>query len=117
MKSYEEIKKEELEGTSKYTNRQFNLYFNFFKVLRLLFTEGFLWVASILVFIGIWSIFYWLGFFQIDLTTIILFVVGHLIYWVLNGKKSTKELIDDVVPELELILKALSEIKETRKNG
>ena len=36
MKSYEEIKKEELEGTSKYTDRQFNLYFKFFKILRLL---------------------------------------------------------------------------------
>ena len=27
MKSYEEIKKEELEGTSKYSDKQFNLSF------------------------------------------------------------------------------------------
>ena len=116
MKSYEEIKKEELEGTSKYTDRQFNLYFKFFKGLRLIFTEGFFWFLSILTFLGIWSIFHWLGFFPIDFLTITMFVVSHFIYWILKGKKSTKELIDDVVPELELILKALGEIKEIRKN-
>lgn len=60
MKSYEEIKKEELEGTSKYSDNQFNLYFKFLKVLRSLFTESFLWFASIIVFIGVWSFFHWL---------------------------------------------------------
>ena len=117
MKSYEEIKKEELEGTSKYTDNQFNLYFKFLKVLRSLFTESFLWFASIIVFIGVWSVFHWLGFFPIDFLTITMFVVSHFIYWILKGKKSSIELIDDVAPELDLILKALGEIKEIRKNG
>ena len=117
MKSYHEIKEEELNVTSKYTDKQFSIYFNFFKILRLFFTEGFLWCISILIFTGIWSVFYWLDFFPLDLLTAFMFVLSHFLYWVFKGKKSAKELIDDVVPELDLILKSLSEIKEMRKNG
>ena len=64
MKSYGEIKEEELNVTNKYTDRQFSIYFNFFKILRSFFTEGFLWCISILIFIGIWSVFYFLDFFH-----------------------------------------------------
>ena len=117
MKSYEEIKKEELEVTTKYSDKQFNLYFKFFKGLRLIFTEGFFWFLSILTFLGIWSIFHWLGFFPLDMTTVVMFFLSHFIYWVFKGKKATKELLEDTTPELDLIIKALSEIKETRKNG
>ena len=117
MKSYEEIKEEELNVTNKYTDRQFSIYFNFFKILRSFFTEGFLWCISIMIFIGIWSVFYFLGFFPLDSLSAFMFVLSHFLYWVFKGKKSAKELIDDVVPELDLILKSLSEIKEMRKNG
>ena len=117
MKSYEEIKEEELNVTSKYTDRQFSIYFNFFKILRLFFTEGFLWFISILIFAGIWSVFYFLDFLSLDSLSAFIFVLSHFLYWVFKGKISDKELIDDVVPELDLILKSLSEIKEMRKNG
>lgn len=117
MKNYEEIKEEELKLTSEYTDKQFNFYFKSFKILRSFFTETFLWCFSIFIFNGIWSVFYWLGLFPMDLLTAFMFVLSHFLYWVFKGEESAKELIDDVVPELDLILKALSEIKEIRKNG
>jgi hypothetical protein len=37
-----------------------------------------------------------------------------MIYWVFAGKKSTQKLINDVVPELEMVIDVLIEIKEER---
>ena len=63
------------------------------------------------------KLFILISFFPLDLLTAFMFVLSHFLYWTFKGKKSAKELIDDVGPELDLILKALGEIKEMRNNG
>ena len=77
-------------------------------------TEKILWVVSWIPFLIIWFLLYIIGLIKIDLSTIITFVISHMIYWVFSGKKATRKFIDDVVPELEMVIDVLLEIKEER---
>jgi len=121
MKSYEEIKKEELKNTNKYSGKELNRYLNFnikaLKGMRFFLNHGVLWTISILTFIAISGIFSWLGFYNFDVIQFLFIVITHFIYWILKGKRDALKLIDDTLPELNITIKVLEKIKEERKNG
>jgi len=77
-----------------------------------------IWVADVIVWIGIWSVFIWLGFFDISLLTAVIFITVHFIYWEYFQKKNANSLIDDIGGvDLEMSLKALKEVKQEKLNG
>lgn len=112
--TYQEIKERETKITENYTDRNLRIYTKFHLIFRKIFTEGVLWVFSWLIFGLIWGVFVWSGLLDLDLITIFMFVISHMAYWFFAGRKSTKELLDDISPELDMILDALVEIKEER---
>lgn len=117
MKSYEEIKEQELETTKNFTAKQMNRYIRFCKIIRSLHSENFFWLMSFIPFIVIPGIFIALGFFPLDLITIFMFLVIHFLYWHFKGRKDVTELINDDIPELELVIKVLEDIRKERENG
>ena len=52
--------------------------------------------------------------FELDFLTTFIFLISHMIFWKISGKSATQELIDDVVPELDIVLDVLLEIQEER---
>ena len=116
MKSYEEIKKEELLLTKNYSDKKLNRYIKVCKILKWFLNEKFLWILSIIPFSIIPGFFTLLGVFSLNTFTILIFLFGHLIYWNILGSKEANKLIDDSVPELELGIKVLEDIKEMRNN-
>ena len=117
MKSYEEIKEQELETTKDFTVKKMNRYIRFCKIIRSLHSENFFWLMSFIPFIAIPGIFIALGFFPLDLTTIFMFLVIHFLYWYFKGRKEVNKLISDDIPELELVIEVLEGIKKERENG
>lgn len=112
--TYQEIKDREYEITANYTDRSLRIYTKFHLIFKKIFTERILWGLSWFFFGLIWGVFIWVGLLNFDLFTIFMFVISHMMYWFFAGKKSTLKVIDDVVPELDMILDALVEIKEER---
>jgi hypothetical protein len=117
MKSYEEIKEQELETTKDFTVKKMNRYIRFCKIIKSLHSENFFWLISFIPFIVIPGIFIALGLFPLDLTTIFMFLVIHFLYWYFKGRKDVAELINDDIPELELVIKVLDDIRKERENG
>lgn len=112
--TYQEIKERETKITENYSDRHLRIYTKFFLIVRKIFTELVLWGISWLVFGLIWGVFVWSGLLDLDLITIFMFVISHMVYWFFVGRKSAKELVDDISPELDMILDALVEIKKER---
>jgi len=46
-----------------------------------------------------------------------MFLVIHFLYWHFKGRKDVAELINDDIPELELVIKVLDDIRKERENG
>ncbi len=112
--TYQEIKERELKVTEKYNDKNLDKYIRLLLFAKKIITEKILWVVSWIPFLIIWFLLYIIGLIKIDLSTIITFVISHMIYWVFSGKKATRKFIDDVVPELEMVIDVLIEIKEER---
>jgi len=116
MKSYHEVKEEELIVTKNYSNKKLDRYIWFCKVIRKMFTEEFFWAMSLIPYTIIPSVFVYLGFFKWDAVTIFLFVAIHFGYWFLKGRKNAKKFIDETLPELNLSIEVLEDIRKER-NG
>jgi len=120
MKSYKEIKEEELKRTSGYSYEQLEKYLNFnikaLKAMSFFLRIGVLWTISIVTFFVIPGIFTWLGFCDYDINLVLFITISHFLFWILKGKKDALQLIDDTLPELNLTVKVLEDIKE-EKNG
>ncbi len=114
MKSYQEIREEELVITKDYSKKQLDRYIWSAKFFRKFLNEKFFWFLSILSMSLIWSVFIWLEFFKLDLSTIFIFVVSHFIYWFFRGRKDTIKLIDECLPELDLNIEVLEDIRTER---
>jgi hypothetical protein len=116
MKNYYEIKEEELEVTEDYSDKKMYRYIWLCKILRKMYSEAFFWIISSLPFFAIPGIFIYLGFFGLDIMTVSLFVLTHFIYWHLSGRKEVIRIIDETVPELDLTIEVLEDIRKER-NG
>lgn len=117
MKTYEEIKKEELETTKGYSDKKLDRYIRLYKALDKIFDIRVLWAISALIFLAIPLTVHFLGIVSFGPVEALIITIAHYFYWRYKGEKETKKLLDDTVPELEMTLQALHEIKEERKNG
>jgi hypothetical protein len=116
MKSYQQIKDEELFVTKDYSNKKLDRYIWFCKVLRKMFSEEFFWTMSLIPYAIIPSVFVYLGFFKWEPVTIFLFIAVHFGYWFLKGRKDARKFIDETLPELNLSIEVLEDIRKER-NG
>ncbi len=116
MKSYQEIKEEELITTKNFSNKKLDRYIWLCKFLRKILNENFFWTASLVSYTIIPSIFVYLGFFKWEPVTIFLFVLVHFLYWAIKGKKDVRKFIEEDVPELDLSIEVLEDIRKER-NG
>ena len=118
-KSIEEIRKEELERTKFYTEKQLNTYIKTYKIIRLFFNETFFWFVSFVPLLLIPSIAIYLGFFELDAFTVIFFLLTHFLYWKFKAKKETEIMLNEITPELEILIQVLEEIRNEKfnKNG
>jgi hypothetical protein len=48
--------------------------------------------------------------------TIFLFTAIHFLYWVIKAKKEALKIIDETLPELEILIEVLEDIRKER-NG
>ena len=117
MKTYEEIKKEEIETTKEYSDKKLNRYIRLYKVLDKILDMRVLWTISALIFLAIPLTVHLSGIVSFGPVEALIITIAHYFYWRYKGEKETKKLLDDTVPELEMTLQALHEIKEERKNG
>ena len=117
MKTYDEIKKEELETTKGYSDKKLGRYIRLYKVLDKILDMRVLWTISALVFLAIPLTVHLSGIVSFGPVEALIITIAHYFYWRYKGEKETKKLLDDTVPELEMTLQALHEIKEERKNG
>ena len=117
MKEYEEIKKEELETTKGYSDKKLDRYIRLYKVLDKILDMRVLWTISALIFLAIPLTVHFLGIVSFGPVEALIITIAHYFYWKYKGEKETRKLLDDTVPELEMTLQALHEIKEERKNG
>ena len=114
--NYHEIKEKELIATENFTSKQLNRYIWFCKFIGKMLTENFFWLISAIPFIIFPSVFIWLGFFNLDVTTVFLFTAIHFLYWVIKAKKEALKIIDETLPELEILIEVLEDIRKER-NG
>jgi len=114
MKSYQEIKNEELVVTKNYSKKNLDRYIWFCKVLRNMFSEKFFWIVSWIPFVVIPGIFIYLGFFELDPITVFMFIASHFLFWFLKGRKDAIKLIDEALPELDLSIEVLEDIRKER---
>ena len=115
-KTIDDIRKEELEKTKFYTDKQMKSYIGTYKFISLFFTEGFLWVVSFIPLIIIPLIAVYVGLFEIDAISILLLLLTHFLYWKFYAKKETDILINEVVPELKMMIQVLEEIRKEKFN-
>mgnify|MGYP000524506901 CR=1 FL=1 len=64
MKSYNEIREEELIITEKFSNKKLDRYISFVKFIRRGFNINFLWFLSVIIFFLVSSIFILFNFFR-----------------------------------------------------
>jgi hypothetical protein len=115
MKSYNEIREEELIITEKFSNKKLDRYIWFVKFIRRGFNINFLWFLSVIMFLLVSSIFILFNFFQLDLSSLLIFTITHFLYWIFRGKKDANKLIDEINPELDLNIEVLEDIRKERK--
>lgn len=114
MKSYAEIKIEEIETTKDFTSKQMNRHILKHKIIKLLISENFFWLISFIPFTIIPGISIALGFFPLDILTVFMFLGIHFLYWYFKGRKEAQKLISEDLPELELVIEVLEDIKKER---
>ena len=112
MKSREEIKQEELETTKGFSDKKLDRYIGLYKVLKKIFDMRVLWAISALIFLAIPLTVHFLGIVSFGPVEALVITIAHYLYWRYKGEKETRKLLDDTVPELEMALRALHEIKE-----
>ena len=75
MKSYNEIKVEQIETTKDFTTKQMNRHIRVCKLIKFFYSENFFWLISFIPFTIIPGISIALGFFSLDLPTIFMFLI------------------------------------------
>lgn len=116
MKDYNEIKEEEILVTKKYSDKKLDRYIRLCRFVKRAHNEKLFWLVSIIPLIVIPSLFHFLGFLPITPMTALMFVLAHFLYWHFSGKKDVRKIIEEVMPEIDMTIKALEEIRKER-NG
>lgn len=114
MKSYYEIKEEESEVTKDYSEKKLNKYIRICKFIRNMYDERLFWTVSLIPLFVIPMIFHFLGFLPITPIISLIFIASHFLFWQLKGKKEVKKMIDEIMPEINMAIRALEEIREER---
>ncbi len=117
MKTYEDIKKEELEYTKEFSDKRLARYQRLCRRLVRIMNINFLWAMSTLPMIGTVAAFHFLAGLGFDAFSALLLTIVHFGYWKIKGEKDARKLLEEAVPELEMTLIAIEEIIEERKNG
>ena len=110
MKTYNEIKQEEIKRTEKYTKSDFDKSIKMLEIIKTLFSEGVFFVISLIPFlIGIFILK------AVFLFTIIL-LLAHLIFY----KKFAKGIYDDkIAPDkksIDMVIQVLKDLKSEKYN-
>jgi hypothetical protein len=116
MKNREEIKEEEMLVTKDFSDKKLNRYILLCKFLKYIFNEKLFWTISIIPLFLIPFLFHISGVLPITPMIALVFVLVHFLYWHLRGRKDVKIMIDDTIPELNIVIEVLEEIKDER-NG
>jgi len=113
--TYQEVKEREYKVTQNYTEKDFDRYYKLLVLAKkYVFNVKTLWVLSMIPFFIFPGLFYWIGGLKFHLGDVVVYLIAHMLYWRFVGKKSTDELIDEVMPELNMVIDALDEIKVER---
>lgn len=116
MKDYDEIKEEELITTKNYSDKKLNRYISMCKFVKWAYNEKLFWVVSVIPLFAIPLLFHFLGVLPITPITALIFVATHFLYWHFSGRKDVRKMIEEIMPEIDMTIKVLEEIKEER-NG
>ena len=110
MKTYEEIKSEF--DAKNYSKKELAKTIAGFKIVRPFFTKGFLFAVSVIPFaIGFAAHAFFYGYSAI---AAVVFLAAHLAFYVKYVKKEHKKEIDPSLKELDLIIKALNDLKSEK---
>jgi hypothetical protein len=108
MKTYNEVKQEELVKTANYTKSDFNKSINLLKVASMLFTEGVMFVVTLIPFlIGIW-------FLNFILPFAIILLVAHFIYYTYFAKGVYLKKIAPDKESIKTIIDVLVDIRDEK---
>ena len=116
MKNYDEIREEELIGTKDYSDKKLNRYIRMSKFVKYVYCEKLFWMVSLIPLFVIPFLFHMSGVLPITPIIALIFVLTHFLYWRFSGRKDVRIMIDDIMPEIDMTIKALEEIREER-NG
>lgn len=116
MKDYSEIKEEELLVTKDFSDKKLNRYIRLCKFIKRAYNEKLFWVVSVIPLFAIPLLFHFLGVLPITPITALIFVVTHFLYWHFRGKKDVSMMIEEIMPEIDITIEVLEEIRKER-NG
>jgi len=106
--NYEEM----LKSCKDFSKMRLNRNLIFVKSALFILNPPILLILDILLWVAIWSIFIFLGLFDISLMTGLIFIIIHILYWKFIGSKSANALIENVdIEKTKLLYKALEETK------
>jgi hypothetical protein len=108
MKTYNDVKQEELVKTVNYTKSDFNKSINLLKVASILFTEGVMFVVTLIPFlIAIW-------FLNFILPFAIILLVAHFIYYTSFAKGVYLSKIAPDKENIKTIIDVLVDIRDEK---
>jgi hypothetical protein len=108
MKTYSEIKQEEIKRTEKYTKSDFDKSIKLLKIVKTFFSEGVFFVISLIPFlIGIFILK------AVFLFTIIL-LLAHLIFYKKFVKGIYEERIEPDKKSIENVIQVLKDLKSEK---
>lgn len=116
MKSREEIKEEELITTKDFNDKKLRRYILLCKFIKRAYSEQLFWMVSIIPLFLIPFLFHISGALPLTPIIALIFVATHFLYWHFHGKKDVRKMIDDIMPEIDITIEVLKEIKDER-NG
>lgn len=116
MKDYDEIREEELIGTKDYSDKKLNRYIRMSKFVKWAYSERFFWVVSVIPLFVIPFLFHISGALPLTPIIALIFVATHFLYWHFHGRKDVRKMIEDIMPEIDMTIKVLEEIRKER-NG
>ena len=116
MKDYDEIREEELIGTKDYSDKKLNRYIRLCRFVKYAYSEKLFWIVSVIPLFVIPFLFHISGALTLTPIIALIFVATHFLYWRFSGRKDVRKMIDDIMPEIDMTIKALEEIREER-NG
>ena len=110
MKTYNEIKQEEIKRTESYTKSDFDKSIKLLKIVKSFFTEGFFFLVSLIPFI--------IGIFVLKAIFLfaIILLLAHLIFYKKFAKGLYEEKIAPDKKSIEILIEVLKDLKSEKYN-